>query len=134
MGLSIVPDGPGATAGYLVFTNRGDGCTSGEYGTQIYRLDDLKKADPEFINCVMNGNSTGTSHADIMKMMGQVTNNNPPIHTIAQKPQKYGNCTIANPRANIRGILLCQKALTKGGFDKLDVQGASLKPPTSATW
>lgn len=119
MGLSIVPDGPGATSGYMVFTNRGLGASSNDCGTQIFRLDDLSKVNPSFINSMMNGLSNGTSHADIMRQVKQVAGNKPPIEHIQQKGQKHDNCSIANPRANIRGILLCQKAIEKGGFENL---------------
>lgn len=122
MGLSIVPDGPGSKSGYMVFTNRGVGCNDNDCGTQIYRIDDLKKVDPKFINAVMNGHSNGTSHADIMKMVHRVADNKPPITHIPQQAQKYDNCSVANSRANIRGILLCQKAIEKNGFDNLSTQ------------
>lgn len=122
MGLSIVPDGPGSKSGYMVFTNRGIGSNSSDCGTQIYRIDDLKKVDPKMINAVMNGHSNGTSHADIMNMVHRVADNKPPIEHISQKAQKYDNCSVANTRSNIHGILLCQKAIEKNGFDNLGAQ------------
>lgn len=120
MGLSVVPDGPGSKSGYMVFTNRGVGAE--QPGTQIYRIDDLSKVDGKFINSMMNGHAKGQSHDAIMKQIHDVAGNNPPIHEISQKGQKCDNCTIANPRSNVHGILLCQKAVEKGGFDKLDTQ------------
>lgn len=122
MGMSIVPDGPGSKSGYMVFTNRGLGCNDNDCGTQIYRIDDMSKVDAKFINSMMNGLSNGTSHAEIMRQVHQVTGNKPPIEHIPQNGQKYDNCSIANPRANIHGILLCQKALAKGGFENLTSQ------------
>ncbi|MFJ1267746.1 Dot/Icm T4SS effector AnkD/LegA15 [Legionella lytica] len=121
MGLSVVPDGPGSKSGYMVFTNRGTGA-EGNPGTQIYRIDDLSKVDSKFINSMMNGHAQGQSHGAIMKQIHDVAGNKPPIHQISQQGQKCDNCTIANPRSNVHGILLCQKALEKGGFDKLDAQ------------
>ncbi|CEG56546.1 Dot/Icm T4SS effector AnkD/LegA15 [Legionella fallonii] len=126
MGLSVVPDGPNSKSGYLVFTNRGLGKKPGEEGTQIYRVDDLSKIDAKFINSAMNGHSNGASHRDIMGQIRDVTGGKPPVHTIQQKDQKYDNCSIANTRSNIHGILVCQKAKEKGvpvdklGQDDLD--------------
>lgn len=120
MGLSIVPDGPGSKSGYLVYTNRGLGAKSDEYGTQIYRLDDLDKVNSKFINNMMNGFSDGTSHDAIKKQIAQVTDGKPPIHNIEQKGQKVDNCTIANSGSNVHGILLCQQAVKKGGFENLE--------------
>ncbi|WP_242602238.1 Dot/Icm T4SS effector AnkD/LegA15 [Legionella nagasakiensis] len=119
MGLSIVPDGPGSNSGYLVYTNRGLGTKPGEAGTQIFRLDDLRKVSPEFINTMMNGVNKGIPHDDILRQVHQISGNRPPVVTLPQGAQKYDNCTIANPRANIHGILLCQRAVRAGGFDKL---------------
>ncbi|CAM4494384.1 MAG: hypothetical protein LEGION0403_FIIPPAGN_00502 [Legionella sp.] len=120
MGLSVVSDGPGSKSGYMVFTNRGVGADNP--GTQIYRIDDLSKVDSKFINSMMNGHAKGQSHDAIMTQIHNVAGNKPPIHEIDQKGQKCENCTIANPRANIHGILLCQKAAEKGGFDQLNAQ------------
>ncbi|WP_298622293.1 Dot/Icm T4SS effector AnkD/LegA15 [uncultured Legionella sp.] len=120
MGLSIVPDGPGSKSGYLVYTNRGLGADPSEYGTQIYRVDDLNKVNPKFINNMMNGFHNGTSHDEIKNQIAQVTNGEKPIHSIQQKGQKVDNCTIANSSSNVHGILLCQQAAKKGGFDKID--------------
>ncbi len=119
MGLSVVPDGPGSKSGYLVFTNRGIGCE--EAGTQIYRINDLSKINGQFINTAMNGHSQQRSHAHMMGLLNQVTEG-PPIYTIKQKAQKHDNCSIANSRSNMQGILLCQKAITKHGFDNLSQQ------------
>lgn len=120
MGLSVVPDGPGSKSGYMVFTNRGLGADNP--GTQIYRIDDLSKVDSKFINSMMNGHSKGQSHDAIMTQIHNVAGNKEPIHEIDQKGQKCDNCTVANPRSNVHGILLCQKAVEKGGFDKLNEQ------------
>ena len=119
MGMSVVPDGSGSNSGYLVYTNRGTGAKKGDYGTQIYKIDDLSKIDSNFVNSVMNGHSDSTSHQDIMSKIQTVTGGEPPVHTIKQKGQKRDNCTIANSRSNIEGILTCKKAIEKGGFDKL---------------
>lgn len=120
MGLSVVPDGPGSNSGYLVYTNRGVGSNPRDYGTHIYRMDDLSKVNPKFINTVMNGLGDGASHEAMMGKIQQVTDGKRPIHRIEQGGQKNDNCTIANPRANIQGILLCQKAIANNGFDKLE--------------
>lgn len=120
MGLSVVPDGPDSKAGYLVITNKGLGSKPGEEGTKIFRVDDLSKIDDKFINAAMNGHSNGATHEDIMGMISKVTDGKPPIHTIPQAPQTVDNCSIVNTRSNIHGIVLCQKARGKGGFDKLD--------------
>ncbi len=120
MGLSVVPDGPGSKSGYMVFTNRGVGAD--KPGTQIYRIDDLSKVDSKFINSMLNGHANGQSHDAIMTKIHNVAGNKDPIHEIEQQGQKRDNCTIANPRSNIHGILLCQKAVEKGGFDKLSAQ------------
>jgi hypothetical protein len=120
MGLSVVPDGPGSKSGYMVFTNRGVGAD--QPGTQIYRIDDLSKVDGKFINEMMNGHAKGQPHDAIMKKIHDVAGNKPPIHEISQQGQKCDNCTIANPRSNVHGILLCQKAVEKGGFDKLSAE------------
>ena len=122
MGLSVVPDGPNSKSGYLVFTNRGLGKKAGEEGTQIYRVDDLSKIDAKFVNTAMNGHAKGTSQAQIMGMIHGVTGGKPPVHSVVQSNQKQDNCSIANSRSNIHGILLCQKAKDKGGFDKMTKQ------------
>lgn len=119
MGLSVVPDGPGSTSGYLVFTNRGVGSSPADCGTQIYRLDDLKKINPTFINQMMNGLSQGKSYEAIREYISQVTDHKPPIHHIKQAAQKRDNCSIANPCANLEGMLVCLKAIEKGGFKQL---------------
>lgn len=120
MGLSIVPDKGDSNSGYMVFTNRGIGADVS--GTKIYRIDDLSKVDAKFINSMMNGHSDKLSHDAVMAKIAQVADNKPPIHMIEQQAQKRDNCTIANPRANIQGILLCQKAVEKNGFANLDAQ------------
>lgn len=111
MGLSIVTDGQGS--GYLIFTNRGIGAKDLP-GTQIFKLQDVTKVTPEFITNVMNGHSKGTSHAEIMRQIHQVTGSTKPLYYLEQSRQKRDNCTVANTRANIHGILLCQAALKKG--------------------
>ncbi|QMT58962.1 Dot/Icm T4SS effector AnkD/LegA15 [Legionella sp. PC997] len=115
MGLSFVPVEGNPDKTYLVFTNRGEGA-AGKHGTQIYEVD-TKKITPDFINQVMSGHDNGKSHAQIMEHINQVTQGKDPVSIINQKPQKYDNCTIANTRANIHGVLLCQEANRKGGFD-----------------
>lgn len=128
MGLSIVPDGPNSNAGYLVYTNRGVGSNPGNYGTHIYRINDLKKVDSSFINSVMNGLGEGASYEEMMRKIDKVTEGKAPVHSIEQGGQKNDNCTIANPRSNIHGIRLCQEAIAKKGFDKLSEKDmASIK-------
>lgn len=111
MGLSVVPDTPPSKSGYMVFTNRGEGANPENHGTHIYRIDDLSKIDPNFINTMVNGHSAGASHTDIMEQVQAVAGNQPPVHVIKQKSQKNDNCTVANTRANIHGIMLCQNAV-----------------------
>ncbi|KGP63363.1 ankyrin [Legionella norrlandica] len=119
MGLSYVPDGPGSKSGYLVYTNRGLGANPNNYGTHIFRVDEVSTITPQFINNMMNGHSKGTSHNEITSQIKAASGNKDPIHHIQQKGQKQDNCTIANSRSNIEGIMLCLKAKEVGGFDKL---------------
>lgn len=119
MGLSYVPDGPGSKSGHLVYTNRGLGAKSSEYGTQIYRVEDSSKITPQFVNNMMNGFSDGTSSKAIVAQIKEASGNTDPVMHIKQSGQKRDNCTIANSRSNIEGILMCQKAIEVGGFDKL---------------
>ncbi|CAM2813901.1 Dot/Icm secretion system substrate [Legionella steigerwaltii] len=117
MGLSFVPVEGNRDKTYLVFTNRGEGA-KGKYGTQIYEVD-TKDVTPDFINKVMSGHDQGLSHAQVMAEIHQVTKGKEPIYTIDQKKQSYDNCTIANTRANIHGVLLCQEANRRGGFENV---------------
>ncbi|CAM2981127.1 Dot/Icm T4SS effector AnkD/LegA15 [Legionella anisa] len=119
MGLSFVPVKGNPDKTYLVFTNRGEGAKPGEEGTRIYEVD-KKDITPDFINNVMSGHDKGHSHAEVMKQIHQVTKEKAPVSVIDQKPQKYDNCTVANTRANIHGVLLCQEANRKGGFENVD--------------
>lgn len=68
----------------------------------------------------MSGHFKGRSHDDIMANIQRVTKGKEPVSHIQQSPQKYDNCSIANARSNIQGILLCQEANRKGGFDKVN--------------
>lgn len=114
MGLSFVPVEGNPDKVYLVFTNRGEGA-KGKYGTQIYEVD-KKDVNADFINGVMSGHDKGLSHGQVMEKIHQVTKGQPPISTIEQRAQKVDNCTIANTRSNIHGVLLCQEANRRGGF------------------
>lgn len=109
MAMSIVPNEEGGA--YLVFTNRGLGAQ--EFGTQIYNVDDINKLDANFLQTMVSGHNNGTPHDDIMERIKSVVNPKEPVQTIEQKGQKNDNCTIANPRANLEGVLLCQKAIQK---------------------
>ncbi|KTD21132.1 Dot/Icm T4SS effector AnkD/LegA15 [Legionella londiniensis] len=122
MGMSVVPDGPGSKSGYLVYTNRGVGSKLTGCGTQIYRIDDLSQVNPDFINKAINGHHNGSSYTAQMELIKEVAGNKEPVHSFKQSPQKCDNCTIANTRSNIHGILLCQQAIAKKGFDKLEQQ------------
>ncbi|MCW8398475.1 hypothetical protein OQJ26_06680 [Legionella sp. PATHC038] len=117
MGLSFVPVEGNPDKTYLVFTNRGEGA-KGKYGTQIYEVN-TKDVTPDFINNVMSGHDKGLSHGQVMAEIQKVTQGKEPISTITQKPQSYDNCTIANTRANIHGVLLCQEANRRGGFENV---------------
>lgn len=119
MGLSFVPVEGNSDKVYLVFTNRGEGASPGKHGTQIYEVD-TKDITPDFINNVMSGHDKGHSHARVMEQIHQVTKGEKPVYILEQKPQKYDNCTVANTRANVHGVLLCQEANRKGGFENVD--------------
>lgn len=120
MGLSFAPVANDPNKGYLVFTNRGEGAEkSGKFGTQIYEVD-KRDITPEFINKVMNGHFKGHSHDEIMRNIQQVTKGKESVCHIQQSPQKYDNCSIVNAKSNIEGILLCQEANRRGGFDKVN--------------
>jgi hypothetical protein len=110
MGLSFVSDGQGG--GYMIFTNRGK-VTKGSHGTHIFKLNDFSKVTPKFINNMLNGHSLGLSLAEIMRQIDTVTDGQSEYY-LPQAPQKRDNCTIANPRANIHGILLCLRAIQQG--------------------
>ncbi|KTD83005.1 Dot/Icm T4SS effector AnkD/LegA15 [Legionella waltersii] len=123
MGLSFVPDGePPVKSGSLVYTNRGLGETPGKFGTRIYRVEDSSKITPEFIRNMMNGHNSGASHDDIVSQIANVTDHQDPVCFIPQSAQKLENCTIANARANMHGILLAIRARERGGFDNLTEQ------------
>lgn len=121
-GLTVVPDGSGSKSGYVVFTNRGMGEDSRNHGTVIYKVDDLSKITPDRINKLMNGHSDGMSYRELKMNLAYMTEGKEPVHRIPQESQKVDNCTIANPRSNIHGVMLCQQAIRKQGFDKLDVK------------
>lgn len=120
MGLSFVPVEGNPDKAYLVFTNRGEGA-GGKHGTQIYEVD-KKDITSDFLNNVMSGHDEGRSHAQVMEQIHQVTKGKEPVCHIEQKRQKYDNCTVANTRANIHGVLLCQEANRKGGFENVNQQ------------
>jgi hypothetical protein len=122
MGLSFVPDDPPATSGSLVYTNRGLGEMPGKFGTRIYRVEDSSKITPEFIHNMMNGHNSGASHDQIVSQIADITDHREPVCFIPQSGQKLENCTIANARANVHGILLSIKAREKGGFEFLTDQ------------
>ena len=119
MGLSFAPVKGDPSKTYLIFTNRGEGAEPGQYGTRIYEVD-KKNITPEFISTMMSGHFKGQTHEQIMDKIQSVTQGKEPVCSIEQKPQKYDNCSIANTRANIHGILLCQEANRKGGFEHVD--------------
>lgn len=120
MGLSFAPVKGDPDKTYLIVTNRGEGAEkTGKFGTQIYEVD-KRDINPEFINKMMSGHYKGHSHDEIMGKLEQVTKGKEPVCYIQQSPQKYDNCSVANSRSNIHGILLCQEANRKGGFDKVN--------------
>ncbi|RUR08900.1 Dot/Icm T4SS effector AnkD/LegA15 [Legionella septentrionalis] len=118
MALSVVPDKDGKS-GYLTFTDCGGSVKPGEHGTKIYRIDDLSKITPQFINHMMSGHVKGYSHEQQMARLSEITGGKEPVHAISQKPQKYDNCSTHNCHVNVHGMLLCQKAIEKGGFNNL---------------
>ncbi|KTD14648.1 substrate of the Dot/Icm secretion system [Legionella gratiana] len=120
MGLSFAPVAGDPNKTYLIVTNRGEGAEkTGKFGTQIYEVD-KRDVTPEFINKMMNGHYKGQSHDEIMGRVAKVTKGKEPVYDIPQSQQKYDNCTVANSRSNIQGILACQEANRKGGFDKVN--------------
>ena len=121
-GLTVVPDGKDSKSGYVVFTNRGLGEDSKNHGTVIYKVDDLSKITPDRINKLMNGHSDGMSYRELKMNLAYMTEGKEPVHRIPQESQKVDNCTIANPRSNIHGVMLCQQAMRKQGFDKLEMK------------
>lgn len=118
MGLAYIPDYPGARSGYLVYTNRGAGAHE-DHGTKIFQINDARIISAEFIHHMLFGLTNNTAYESIWSEIETVTDHRSPLYQINQSPQKRGNCSIANPKSNIHGILLCQKAIALGGFDKL---------------
>jgi hypothetical protein len=119
MGMTIVPDSPGSNTGYLVLTDRGK---KSQGGTQIYCVDNLKKIDATFVNELMCGHRNGLSHEDVRQKIQNVVSHQKPIYTVEQSMQKRDNCTIANTRSNVEGVLLCIKARDKKGFEHVTEQ------------
>lgn len=109
MGLSVIPDQKGGGPGYIVFTNRGVGARFGEQGTDIYRVDDVSKIDPNTLMTIMNGKGDRT-HDEVMQEVAKLTNSQPPVMHLKQPPQSVDNCTIANPTSNVEGMLVVLKA------------------------
>ncbi|MBS0286117.1 MAG: hypothetical protein JSR17_02405 [Proteobacteria bacterium] len=112
MAVTVVRDpNPPGTGGYIVFTNRwSDPSTSAESGTHIYRIKDLSLINKAFIDTMVDG-VFKSSYATIVNKIESIADPHVPPVTINQAPQKCYNCTIASPRANIHGILLCLKAI-----------------------
>lgn len=108
MALTVVPDTKNGGAS-LVFTNRGVGAKPVDYGTQIYHVNDVGLINAPFIETLMRGHDEGRSHDEIMHKIKSVTDGKPPVK-LSQSIQKRDNCTIANPKSNIEGILLCLEA------------------------
>lgn len=118
MGLAYIPTSPGSSSGYLIYTNRGTGA-HGNYGTKIFHMDDSSQITAPFIHHMLCGLDDETPPETIWSEIAAITHQNPPIYQIHQSQQKRDNCSIANPRSNIQGILLCQKAIMAGGFNQL---------------
>ncbi|MFA6303384.1 MAG: hypothetical protein WC627_09675 [Legionella sp.] len=120
MGLSVISDKEGK-GGYVVFTNRGIGSDvtnqnmkpPGGAGTQIYRVDDLSQIAAKDIDVVIQGHHSGKSPEAVTAALNNITGGKTPVEVIVQKEQKNDNCTIANTRANVHGVLLCQQAIEK---------------------
>lgn len=101
---------------HLVFTNRGVGKDPNASGTMIYEIKDKSLITPEFINKLANGVDRGTSHAEIMGAIASVVRREP-VCVIEQKDQKYDNCTVANPRSNLHGVLTVLNKRKTGQLD-----------------
>lgn len=120
MGLSFAPVAGDPNKTYLIFTNRGEGAEkSGKYGTQIYEVD-KRDITPQFLNSMMSGHQKGLPHDQVMQQIHQVTKGKEPVCEVTQAKQRYDNCSVVNSRSNIHGMLLCQEANRKGGFDKVN--------------
>lgn len=109
MGLSIIGDKEGKT-GYLAFTNRGFGAMPNEFGTKLFKIDDLSKLDVRAIETVMSMHGD-KSYEEIMQALAKLTAQKAPIHFIAQPPQTMDDCTVVNPSSNIQGMLIAMQAL-----------------------
>ena len=112
MGLSVISDKDGKS-GYLAFTNRGFGAMPHEYGTKLFKIDDLSKLDVSAIETVMSMHGD-KSYGEVMQALGKLTGNAAPVHFIAQPPQTMDDCTVVNPSSNIQGMLIAMKALETG--------------------
>lgn len=89
--------------GHLVLTNRGESGNR-DFGTQIYKIADPQKVNAAFINTLLTGIQNNATPQDILNAVGTVVDPNPAMQ-IAAKAQKYQNCTYANPKSNVEGIL-----------------------------
>ncbi|MBT4963002.1 MAG: ankyrin repeat domain-containing protein [Francisellaceae bacterium] len=112
-GYSIVDD-------YLVLTNRGMGCDA-EPGTKIYKITDPSLITKEYVSTIVNAHITDASMATIKSMILDIVGGTDaiPIVYIPQKHQKRGNCTSANKKSNLRGLMLVQAARKHGGLSKI---------------
>lgn len=89
--------------GHLVLTNRGESGNR-DFGTQIYKIAHPEKVNAAFINTLLTGIQNNATPNDILNTLGTVVDPNP-VMQIAAKSQKYQNCTYANPKSNVEGIL-----------------------------
>ncbi|MBT6207993.1 MAG: hypothetical protein HOI53_08180, partial [Francisellaceae bacterium] len=117
LGVSVVD-------GYLVVTNRRNEPGSVP-GTKIYKITEPSKYSPEIINTLIGGAGNSIPEEDVLKAL--YAGVNPvPVLEIRQKGQKHDNCTVANPKSSIAGVLFVQHAREYGGVEKV-LKSTSLK-------
>lgn len=102
--------------GYLVVSDRQNrpGYTPGTY---IYKITDPSAYTPEVVDKIINGVGRATPKAEVLEALYSGVNRDEPVHAIAQKGQKVSNCTIANTKSVIAGVLLVQELRTRGGIE-----------------
>lgn len=93
--------------GYLVVSDRQTrpGHTP---GTKIYKITNPSAYSPEVIETLITGMGKAKSKEEVMGSL--LCGVDPaPVYSIHQKAQKMANCTIANPKSAIEGVLFVQE-------------------------
>ncbi|MGD9592186.1 MAG: hypothetical protein AB7V32_06665, partial [Candidatus Berkiella sp.] len=101
--------------GYLMVCNRGEHGDQ-KNGIKIYKINDKDKIDSKWILSMANC----TSYDEHKKLLQQVINPDAPLIKLPVKGQKHGNCTLANSRSSVAGMLFMLKAKEKGGVENLN--------------